>query len=69
MAKKRGERGHERRSERHDNKVIQGVTGFILSVLGLLLAFQIGAESFLLFALFLVLIIIGIILVAKALSD
>ena len=54
---------------KNDNKVTQGVIGFILSILGLLFAFQKGTDNYLLFIIFLIMIIIGIILVAKALSD
>jgi len=59
----------KRSSRKGDNKITQGVIGFILSVLGLLFAFQMGTNNYFLFVLFLIMIIIGIILVAKALSD
>lgn len=55
--------------KKKDNKIIQGVIGFMLSLLGVLFAFQIGTENTLLFAIFLLMIIIGIILVAKAVSE
>ena len=41
----------------------------MLSLLGVLFAFQIGTENTALFALFLLMVIIGIILVAKAVSE
>lgn len=52
-----------------DNKITWGVIGFIISILGILFAFQIGTDSFLLFIVFLIIIIVGIILVAKSLSS
>ena len=52
-----------------NSKLISGVLGVILSIIGLLFAFQVGVSNLLLFILFLVMVIIGIILVAKALSD
>lgn len=58
-----------KRIRRSDNKVLQGVIGFIFSILGLLFAFQIGTDNYLLFAIFLIMVIIGIVLVAKALSE
>ena len=56
-------------SRNKDNKIIKGVLGVILSILGLLFAFKPGTDSTLLFVVYLILIVIGIVLVAKALSD
>ena len=52
-----------------DNNLLKGVLGIILSIVGLLFAFKVGAENLLIFLLLLCIIIIGIILVAKAFSD
>ncbi len=54
---------------RKKNKVPLGVIGAILSILGLLLAFQPGANNTLFFYIYLIMVIIGIILVSKALSN
>lgn len=51
------------------NKIVLGVFGFILSILGLLFSFQVGTDNILLYALFLIMVVVGIILVAKSLSD
>ena len=55
--------------KKNQNKVIHGVIGVILSVLGLLLAFREKGGDLLPFLIFLAMIIGGIVLVAKALSD
>lgn len=51
-----------------DNKITQGVIGFILSILGVLFAFKARTDNYL-FVVFLIMTIIGIVLVAKSLSD
>lgn len=51
------------------NKITKGALGVILSIIGLLSAFKTGASNTLLFIIYLIIIVIGIILVAKALSD
>ena len=58
-----------KRNTRDNNKVSMGVLGVILSILGLLFAFQTRTDNLLLFIIYLIIIIIGIILVSKALSD
>lgn len=52
-----------------DNHIVKGVLGVILSIIGLLLAFKTGTENTVFFIVYLILIIVGIVLVAKALSD
>ena len=59
----------QKKSIRKDRKLEEGVIGVILSVIGLLFSFNIGIDNFLLFVLFLLMIIVGIILVAHAVSD
>ena len=56
-------------SKRKDFKNSQGVLGVILSILGVLLAFQYGTNDLKLYLLFLAMVIIGILLVTKSLSD
>lgn len=58
-----------KRAREDSGRTVQGVFGVILSVLGLLLAFQAGTDNLLLFILFLLMVIGGIVLVAKALGD
>jgi len=52
----------------NDEGLVAGVFGFLLSLMGLLLAFNLGTDNLYLFILFIIMIAVGIILVAKALS-
>lgn len=67
MAKKKKSSEYVRSND--NNKIIKGVLGVVLSIIGLLSAFKTGASNTLLFIIYLIVIVIGIILVAKALSD
>lgn len=58
-----------RGSIRRDNKNTQGIIGVILSIIGVLSAFQYGTDNLPLYFLFLFMVIGGIYLVAKSLSD
>lgn len=52
-----------------ENKWIVGGLGFALSVCGVISAFKIGVEEVWLFLVFLIVIILGIVIVTKMLSN
>ncbi|MBS3080716.1 hypothetical protein J4221_04545 [Candidatus Pacearchaeota archaeon] len=56
------------RKNKEDNNIVWGVSGFGISLIGLLLAFNFGTDNIYLFILFVIMIAGGIILVAKSLS-
>lgn len=59
----------KRKNSQKDNDVLLGVSGFILSLIGLLLALNFGTENLFFYLVFIVMIIIGIIMVARSLSN
>ena len=58
-----------KRNTIESNKIILGVLGFIISLIGLLLAFKTNVDNTTLFLIYLFMIIIGVVLVAKALGS